>query len=265
MTTLDQPKAVRILPPVGTSTSPAKPTQSEPGTTEHAEQPDSVLTRVVFVDHHQAFSDALGIAFEADGGFASVGSARTPSEARELLRHGADVALVEAELDGHDGIELVRELKTAHPQVRFIVTSGRRDPHLLERALAAGAAGFIPKSTCLKEFISWARQTLQDQAAIPVSLLSEMYRNQERQRKRQTETDALRAHLTVREIEILQLIAAGLTTKTIAGQLVLSVTTIRTHVQHVLTKLNAHSRMEAVNYALTIGLIEPTHRDSTSR
>lgn len=200
------------------------------------------------------------MAFGGVGGFEPVGCARTPNEARELLSDGADVALVEAELDGHDGVALVEELLHRHPEVRFIIVSARRDPRLLERALAAGASGFIPKSTSLREFISWVQRSLDDHAAIPASLLAEMHRNKHNHDDNRERGRALRSHLTPRELEVLGLISTGISTREIAERLVVSETTVRSHVQHLLAKLNVHSRMEAVNYARSLGLIGVSER-----
>jgi len=216
--------------------------------------------RVAFVDDHRSYSQALAAAFEQTGSFDVVGVASTPEEAHAVMAGGVDVALVDIELDGFDGLELTKALRRAHPDTRIVALSGRRDPLLLEQALESGASGFIPKAAPLEQLIESVEATLEDRASVPASLLSEMFGNISRREERKRAAMALRSHLTTRELEILEMVGRGMSTREIAETLVVSVNTIRTHVQNVLTKLNAHSRIEAVNYAVSSGLIDPVTR-----
>lgn len=213
--------------------------------------------KILIIDDHRSFADALGVALDSQPDIDVVGTASTPWAAREALREPVDIALIDIDLDGHSGLTLAKDIITHFPQTRVVMITGQAEPDALRQALEMRVAGFVLKSVPLDELVATVRSANGGQVALPAPLLAAVVEQQEENRRRGDETSELRRHLTDREIEMLELLAAGMSTKEIAERLYLSVNTVRTHIQNVLSKLDAHSRLEAVSHAISTGLIDP--------
>ena len=222
---------------------------------------DHGLIRVVVMGEHQAFTEGLALAISGEPDLTLSGVAFAPWQLRDLLATGADVALIDLE-SAPGGLELARELTVAFPRVRLVVMTGTLDAKLLERALAVGVSAFVTKRSSLRDVLESVRGAHGDKMAVPASLLAEVMANVGRRELHQRVVNQRRSLLTERELEILSLLAEGLSTKAIAAKLVLSNNTVRSHAQNMLTKLGAHSRLEAVAYARSTGLIDTEQRVS---
>lgn len=200
--------------------------------------------RILVVDDH--FMVRLGLvgAISAEPDIEVVGEASNGAEAIALFdRIHPDVTLMDGILPDIHGVEVTRRILERHPGARIILVSINETAEDIHRALEAGAAGYIPKSA-EKDAIVQAIRTVADGDQFLSPGLS----------LRLAERD-LQPLLSVRETQVLSLIATGMANKQIATQLALGEATVKTHVRHILEKLGAPDRTRAVTLAMERGLL----------
>lgn len=200
--------------------------------------------RILVVDDH--FMVRLGLigAFAAEKDLAVVGEARNGGEALALFSTlHPDVTLMDGILPDLHGVEVTRRILEQHPEARIIVVSINETAEDVHRALVAGAWGYVPKSSEKEAIVRAIRAVAAGEHFLPPELA-----------RRVAERNA-RVTLSSREIEVLRLIAQGRANKEIATALALSETTVKTHVAHILFKLDAPDRTRAVTLALERGLL----------
>jgi two-component system, cell cycle sensor histidine kinase and response regulator CckA len=155
------------------------------------------------------------------------------------------VALLDVGMGEPDGIDVTRRAGDVSPETRVIVYTGRRDPDLLDRSFDAGARGFVFKESPLSEL----------ERAVKIVAAGGTYIDPDVARLRESEPAASPSPLTNREVEILTLIAGGMTNERVASELSISPETVQSHVRHAMDKLDASTRTEAVAKALRLALI----------
>ncbi len=215
--------------------------------------------RVLVVDDHRVFAESLAaaLAAEPDVDVAAAGSG--PAALRCLDRAAADgrrfdVMLVDADLAGADGVELVGQVREGRPGLRSVVLAERDDAHRAALALQAGAWGWVAKDCSLQRLLAVVRGVLRDETHLPPALLTGVLRELTEVRRHRTESERLVESLTPREREVLRCMVAGLGRKAVAERLFLSPHTVRTHMQNVLGKLGVHSTLAAVALARRAGV-----------
>src|SRR5262249_30105088 len=144
------------------------------------------------------------------------------------------------------GFECAQTLKQSHPATRIIILTGHRDDSLVVRAVELGLDGFLRKTSSIDDVIAAVRQAHAGEAVFSPRDLTLVMRQVRPGGKSPTD-------LTEREREVLQLMAAGASTDSMAATLFVSAHTIRSHVRHILEKLGAHSKLEAVAMAIREG------------
>ncbi|HET9724606.1 MAG TPA: response regulator transcription factor [Actinomycetota bacterium] len=213
------------------------------------------ITRVLIVDDHRAFSDALGIAIDLQPDLAYVGTAGAVDEALDVIGdRSPDVVLMDVRLPGVDGIEGVRRIKAVRPEVRVLVLTGFADADAMARAALAGASGFFPKERPVGEILEAIRTAGRGGMVVEASVLAAVLarvREPERVPGGPPPLD-----LTDRQREVLALMAEGLDPRAIARTLGISLNTTRGHIKGVMAKLGAHSQLEAVVQAMHLGLLD---------
>jgi DNA-binding NarL/FixJ family response regulator len=211
--------------------------------------------RVVIVDDHAVFAEALSAALELVDGVRTVGVAMTIADGVNVITAcRPDVAVVDYTLPDGFGSELIERLGAADAAVPVVILTGVNDEAAFRDALEAGCAGYITKDRPLDELVGAVRAAALGEMAVSPALLGRVLprlRGSDRAQGRP---------LTPREAEILALVADGLSNKAIAAELGLRLHTVRNHVQNVLTKLGAHSKLEAVALATRAGLLAPPGR-----
>jgi two-component system nitrate/nitrite response regulator NarL len=215
-------------------------------------------TRILLVEDHASFRQALAFMFEREREFVVTGQAGSLAEARAFMRKvpdGVDVAVVDLALPDGDGFELIEEL-ASRPDVMTLVLSASLEPARFARAVEAGAAGVLHKSAAIGEVVEAVRRLKSGEALLSPAEVIEMLRMVSR--KRQEEYEAQRAieKLTPREKQVLQALGEGLDSKDIAKKLHITVETERTHMVNILNKLDVHSRLQALVFAARHGLVE---------
>ena len=215
-------------------------------------------TRILLVEDHASFRQALAFMFEREQEFIVAGQAGSLAEARAFMRKvpdGIDVAVVDLALPDGDGFGLIVEL-ASRPDVMTLVLSASLEPTRFARAVEAGAAGVLHKSAAIGEVVEAVRRLKSGEALLSPAEVIQMLRMVNR--KRQEEYEAQRAveKLTPREKQVLQALAEGLDSKDIAEKLHITVETERTHMVNILGKLDVHSRLQALVFAAHHGLVE---------
>jgi DNA-binding NarL/FixJ family response regulator len=203
--------------------------------------------RVLVVDDHAVFTELITLGLDDQPDFRCVGSAATVADAvRVCAEQRPDVVMVDLMLGAEDGLEVVRRLRSAHPDLVLVVVSARSDAATLASVAAAGANGFAPKSGAFDETIDVLRRARAGSVYVARSLLA------------QAVPPPVSAHpLTARESDVLSLMGHGAAAPEIARILNISMATCRGHVQAVHRKLGANTQLQAVVTAQRIGLIGP--------
>lgn len=212
------------------------------------------MIRVLLVDDHLSFREAMAIVFGLQPDFTVVAQAGSLAEARDVLAD-VDVAVVDLGLPDGSGLDLIGELRAASPQGAVLVLTASSDRAQFARAVEAGAAGVLHKSTPLHELVGAVRRLTAGEQLLSVPEVLELLRLAGHQRRQDRDAAlALRA-LTPREREVLQLLTEGLNDKEIAQRLHVSPQTARTHMENILNKLGVNSRLQALVFALRHGVV----------
>lgn len=204
---------------------------------------------LLLVDDHQVFAETLAATLGTQSDISIVGVAHTATEGRE--KAGAlrpDVALVDVTLPDFDGIELSRQLRSVSPETRIVILTGNTEPSLFPKAMAAGACGFLIKDSSLNDVTDAIRKAHAGQVVVPESLVGRLA-------KARAPSDGVGADLTKRELEMLSMLAQGSDLRAIAKALGITWNTARSYVKAILSKLDAHSQLEAVATATRLGIV----------
>ncbi len=210
--------------------------------------------RVVLVDDHLSFRQPLAFMLMREPDITVVGQASTVAEARPLLPQ-ADIALIDLELPDGDGLVLIPALRVVNRQAIALVLTAHRSTTAIVRAVEAGAAGVMHKSCSVSDLVEAIRRVHAGESLLSVRETVEMLRFIARQREQNRAVHAAINRLTPREREVLQSLAAGLSDREIADELVVSTETVRTHMVNVLHKLGVDSRLKALVFAVQHGLV----------
>lgn len=211
---------------------------------------DTTVIRVLIVEDHVVVGEALAETLSATPTIRIVGTARGLQEAVEMAaRLDPDVVLMDVWLPDGDGAAGTARVLEVAPDAQVVVLTAATGMDVLARAVEAGASGFLSKAGGLREVVEAVRQVHDGVVLFSPATLADVARYL---RSRQT---APGQRLTDRELEVLELLAAGTSTDDIAATLVVSIHTARNHIRNLCAKLGAHSKLEAVAIALRAGVI----------
>jgi DNA-binding NarL/FixJ family response regulator len=208
--------------------------------------------RVLIADDHRMFAESLGRILSDEPDLevvALVGSGDAAVTMSANIR--PDVAVVDYRLPDGDGAAAARRIRAADPNVAVVMLTGLDDDRLVVAAIEAGCAAFLTKDKASSELVTAIRVAHSGEAYIAPSILAGLLRRMDRSYR------GVGGDLTRREREVLDLLAQAMSNQAIAQELVVSVHTVRNHVQNILMKLSAHSKLEAVTIATREGLIRP--------
>jgi two-component system NarL family response regulator len=217
--------------------------------------------RVLIVDDHALFRRGLEMVLEEQGDIEVVGEGSDGNEAVEkagdLL---PDVVLMDIRMPRRGGIEACTAIKSAVPSAKIVMLTISDEEEDLFEAIKAGASGYLLKEISIDEVPQAVRAVQGGQSLISPSMASKLITEfaalAKRSAERQQQVPAPK--LTEREMEVLRLVAKGLGNREIARELFISENTVKNHVRNILEKLQLHSRMEAVVYAVREKLLEIT-------
>ena len=214
--------------------------------------------RVLVADDHDSFRAGLRSLLATAPDIEVAGEAATGHEAiRVAATAQPDVVLMDVNMPRTSGIEATRRLAQAMPSTRVLMLTVSDEEDDLYEAIKAGATGYLLKEISIEEVADAVRAVMQGQTLISPSMASKLIQEFNNLSRRAEERQAVPApHLTDRELEVLKLVARGLTNKDIGEQLYISENTVKNHVRNILEKLHLHSRMEAVIYAVKEHLLD---------
>ncbi|HLZ37659.1 MAG TPA: response regulator transcription factor [Mycobacteriales bacterium] len=208
-------------------------------------------TRIVIVDDHAMFAESLRLALEQQADLSVVGSARTVREALSLVAASKpDVVVVDYRLPDGDGVALARAIRATGAARQIVMLTSAENDGVLLAAVDAGCTGFVTKTAPLDELVAAIRAAAVGEAVISPALLSRLLP------RMQPGFRGVGADMTARELEVLRLLADGLSNAAIAARLTISVHTVRNHVASILAKLGVHSKLEALATAVREGILE---------
>jgi two-component system response regulator NreC len=214
------------------------------------------MIRVVVVDDHTLMRQGLVGLLDDEPDIEVIGQAGDISTGRAAIEAmSPDIILMDLGLPDGSGLDLTDELTNTDPELRIlVVTMHERDDYLFQ-ALRAGASGYVLKGADVQELLTAVRTVARGETYVDQSLTGKLvadYLTRLEGGKDRTQFDGL----TEREREVLTLIADGLTSAEIGKRLFLSPHTVQTHRDHIMTKLDLHSRVELTKYAIRKGLIQ---------
>jgi DNA-binding NarL/FixJ family response regulator len=215
--------------------------------------------RVVAADDQRVVREGLALLLSLLPGVEVVGTAADGNEALALVAQvRPDVVLMDLRMPGLDGVASTRRLRAEHPSVKVIVLTTYADDRSVVSALQAGADGYLTKDAGGDEIRQALERVLNGQAVIDPAvqrlLVDAVVAGTPQAPREQVTETALPDGLTPREAEVLSLIAAGLSNAEIAARLVVSEATVKSHINHLLPKIGARDRAQAVTYAYQRGL-----------
>ncbi len=217
--------------------------------------------RVLIVDDHALFRRGLEMVLSGEPGIEVIGEGGDGLEAVQKARDlTPDVILMDIRMPRRGGIEACAAIKEAVPSAKIVMLTISDEEEDLFEALKAGATGYLLKEIAIDEVPQAVRAVHGGQSLISPSMASKLITEftalARRSQERQQQVPAPR--LTDREMEVLRLVARGLGNREIAKELFISENTVKNHIRNILEKLQLHSRMEAVVYAVREKLLEIT-------
>jgi DNA-binding NarL/FixJ family response regulator len=215
------------------------------------------MRRILIVEDHASFRQTLAFVFDQEPGFEVVGQAGTLVEARRTMDGSeVDLGIIDLSLPDGEGTDLIEELREANPDFAALVLTASLDRMEHARAVEAGAAGVLHKSADVDAILDATRRVGEGETLLSDDELISLLRLAGQNREEKVEARASIEQITPREMEVLQMLAAGLSNKEIAAELHMSVDTERTHMMNILNKLGVHSRLQALVFAARHGLVK---------
>jgi DNA-binding NarL/FixJ family response regulator len=205
---------------------------------------DSGKIRVFCVDDHPIVRDGIAAIINLQPDMVLAGAAATGGEALErFFELRPDVALVDLQLPDMSGFDLIKKIKDKSANARIIVLSSHEGDVDIQRALEAGAQGYVVKGIVREELLESIRSVHAGKRRLPAAVAQKL-----------AEHMADEA-ISPRELEVLSLMAAGKRNKEISSELSIAEDTVKMHVRNILSKLQVNDRTEAVTVALRRGII----------
>jgi two-component system, NarL family, response regulator LiaR len=218
----------------------------------------AVKIRTLITDDHKVVRQGLRGFLELDPTLEVVGEASNGEEAVKMAKVlRPDVVLMDLLMPVMDGIEATREIRREVPEVEVVALTSVLEDASVTAAIRAGAIGYLLKTTDADELCDAIRSAASGQVRLAPEAAARLMRE-----VRAPENPEA---LTERETEVLRLIARGLANREIAGELSIDEATVKSHVHHILSKLNVRSRTQAALYAVRVGLLTTEEIGEESR
>jgi DNA-binding NarL/FixJ family response regulator len=208
--------------------------------------------RVLIVDDHTLFIDAIRPIVQSFGG-SDIAVATSGAAAIDVVREDPpNLALIDIGLPDRSGLSVAAEILSMVPDATVVALTGLEDPSLAREAARIGLKGYLSKDVSLDQFRASLRRILRGGSVRLIPGVRGMRAGADGGPR--STARMLASHLTQRELEVLTLLVEGLSGGEIARELSISKNTVRTHIQSILTKLQVHSRLEAVAFATRNGI-----------
>ena len=210
---------------------------------------------LLLADDHQIVREGFRMLLDAEADLEVVGEAQNGRQALELTRKlRPSVVVMDIAMPLLNGLEATRQIRKAFPNIKVVILSAHSDDAYVEQAIAIGAVGFLLKQTSSLDLSRAIREVYRGNTFFSASISKRLH-----DQKTPASGKALRkkvAHLSSRELEVLQLIAEGNANKQTAAELGISIKTVEKHRQNLMAKLNIHEISGLTRYAIGAGIIE---------
>lgn len=208
--------------------------------------------RLLLVDDHAIVRRGMHALLAEIEGITVIGEASDGAEAvAQAAALSPDVILMDLVMPHVDGIEAIRQISAEHPDIAILALTSFASDDKVFPAIKAGALGYMLKNADLEELVVAIRQVHQGEPSLHPNIARKVLRELRQPKEERAPTPE---QLTPRELEVLQLIAKGMSNQKIADQLVVAEPTVRTHVSRILDKLHLANRVQATLYAMREGL-----------
>lgn len=222
--------------------------------TESTKQADSI--RILIADDHAVVREGLRTLIGTEPGMEVVGEAEDGFEAvQQACTLRPDVILLDMVMPHMGGLDAINEIKRKRPEAHILVLTSFADDEKVFPAIKAGALGYLLKNVAPERLLNAIRDVHQGKP----SMSSDIAKKLMHEIQRDSELPLTEEPLTEREMDVLRLVAKGLSNEEIAEALVLSQGTVRTHVSNILSKLHLANRTQAALYALREGIAPLNH------
>ena len=227
-------------------------------TKKPAEKAGGDALKILIVDDHALFRRGIQMVLEQEDGIEVVGEATDGQEAVEKAEElMPDVVLMDVRMPKRSGIEATSAIREAIPHAKILMLTVSDEEEDLYEAIKAGASGYLLKEISTEDVADAIRSVWTGQSRISPAMASKLLNEFQAMSKRAEERENVHSpRLTDREMEVLRLVAKGMNNRDIAKELFISENTVKNHVRNILEKLQLHSRMEAVVYAVREKLLE---------
>jgi DNA-binding NarL/FixJ family response regulator len=250
-----QKQKLKTRPGGDSHTSSPNP-RHQTGSTRTPQQ--TVKHGVVIVDDHEIAREGIRSRIDMEPDLAVVSALSSADDlVRVCERHRPALVLMDIDMPGADPFTMISELRRLMPQIRVVLLSAYLRDGYLDAAVQSGAWGYLSKSESFDEILRGVRQVLAGDLAFAPEVLERFEFVNGHFRRRSNESANPISLLTPRELEVMRLIAKGLSTKEIAGVLHRSPKTIDAHRTSLMRKLDIDDRVDLTRYAIREGLVEP--------
>ncbi|WP_209723202.1 response regulator transcription factor [Marmoricola sp. OAE513] len=217
---------------------------------------ETAAVRVVVVDDQELFRRGLTMLLGVEADIEVVGEAGDGVTAVDLVVETMpDIVLLDVRMPKRSGLEACMQIKAQAPSARIIMLTVSDEEGDLYEAVKNGASGYLLKDSSIDEVAQAIRVVAEGQSLISPSMAAKLIDEFKEISRTDREVGTV-PRLTERELEVLRLVATGLNNREVAKQLFISENTVKNHVRNILDKLQLHSRMEAVMYAVREKLLE---------
>ena len=212
--------------------------------------------RVLIVDDLELFRRGMSMLLSTEPGIEVVGEAGDGAEGLEkAISTVPDVVLLDVRMPKQSGIDACVAIKAAVPMTKIVMLTVSDEEADLYEAVKSGASGYLLKDSSIEEVAQGIRVVADGQSLISPSMAAKLIDEFKTMSKPDKVTGAA-LKLTERELDVLRLVAKGLSNRDVAHRLAISENTVKNHVRNMLEKLQLHSRMEAVMYAVREKLVD---------
>jgi DNA-binding NarL/FixJ family response regulator len=219
--------------------------------------PAEAPIRVLLADPHELFRRGVRLVLEDESDIEVVGESSDGLDAVDrIVELVPDLVLMDVRMPGVSGIEATRRVRSLVPSVKVAILTVSESDDDLFAAVRAGATGYLLKEVSIEELAEAVRAVARGHSLISPSMASRLLGEFNALSRRVEEQRGTAPRLSDRELEVLRLVARGLSNKDIAAELVIAENTVKNHVRNILEKLQLRSRMEAAMYAVREKLVD---------